>query len=186
MKIIKNTFLTFLALFILSCSKDDFSIELPQNPEQIQLEVIGSGTALGVTKTFTHPKTGEELKAECFLVDLLDSDTGEIIGAFQECIVENLIPSDGTITSQVISTINIHERGSIQYEGSIFHELQPPMQELNFNSSFVPVEDNVIHSTFKFLKMLGTVSVNGDVNYYKLGPGIIIFNYTLSVKLVNE
>ncbi len=186
MKIIKNTFLTVLISFIFSCSNDDCTVDTPQNPDEVQLEVIGKGTALGVTKTITHPETGEETQAECYLVDLLDSDTGETIGTFQECILENFIPSGGTIASQVISTINIHERGSIQYEGSIFHEITPPVQELNFNSSFNPLENNVINATSEFQEMVGTISVNGDINYFSLGPGIIVFNYNLSIELIDE
>lgn len=182
MKIIKYTFLTSLSLFILACNGDDYTGGTPE-PEQIQLTVIGRGTVLSQSKTIVHPKTGETLEPDCFLMNLIDPDTGNIIGTLEDCVVENIIPSDGTITSRVITSINIDGRGTIQAENIVFQEILPPVQELNFSTLFIPTENNVINTTFEFEGMEGTVALEGEVNVKQMGDGIITFDCIFTINL---
>lgn len=182
MKIIKHIFLTSISLFILSCNSDDNSTGSTE-PKQIQLEVIGRGTAVGQPKTLVHPKTGENLEPDCFLMDLIDPKTGNVIGTLQDCVVNSETPSDGTITSRVITSINIDGRGTIQAENIVFQELQPPYNELKFNTSFTPTENNVINTTFEFEGMEGTVALDGEVNLSNLEQGIVTFNCNFIINL---
>lgn len=182
MKIIKHFFLASIALFIVSCNSDDNTVGSPE-PMQIQLKVTARGTVLGQPKTIVHPKTGETLEPNCFLMELIDTDTGNVIGTLEDCVVNNETPSDGTITSRVITSINIDGRGTIQAENIVFQELLPPLQELNFKTSFTPTEDNVINTTFEFEGMEGTVSLVGEVSLKNLEQGIVTFNCDFTINL---
>lgn len=174
--------LLIITLVIISCSNnDDYSVQ--PEPKQIQLIVIGRGTVLGQSKTIIHPKTGETLEPTCFLMELVDPNTGKVIGTLEDCVVTNETPSDGTITSRVITSINIDGRGTIQAENIVFQELLPPLQELNFKTSFTPTEDNVINGTFEFEGMEGTVSLNGEVSLKNLEQGIVTFNCEFTINL---
>lgn len=182
MKIIKSIILFTLTILFVSCNGDDYTGGTPEH-EQVQLTVIGRGTVLSQSKTIVHPKTGETLEPDCFLMDLIDSDTGNIIGTLEDCVVESLIPSDGTITSKVITSINLDGRGTIQAENIVFQEIQPPMQELNFATSFIPTENNVINTTFEFEGMEGTVALEGEVNLKQMGEGIVTFDCIFTINL---
>ena len=181
MKTKKIAQLLFTALLIISCNTDNDPMQ--PGSEIIQLQVIGKGTALAQPKTFTHPKTGEILEADCYLMDLIDADTGDIIGTLQDCIVDNQIPSDGTITSRVITLISVEGRGNIQAESTVFQEIRPPVQDLNFNTSFTPTENNVIYTSFEFEEMKGTVSLVGEVSYKDFGEGILTFHNNFNIEL---
>lgn len=188
MKFIKNIFLIVITIFSCACNSDDYTGDVP-NPKKIQLKVIGRGAAIAQTKTFTHPKTGEALEADSFLMDLIDPDTGNIIGTLQHCVVDRLVPSDGTITSRVITSINIHGRGTIQAESILFQEMQPPEApewEVIFGTSFTPTENNVIDTTLEFEGMEGTVSLDGEENFSDLVQGFISFDYTFTIELEND
>lgn len=182
MKIIRSLILIILTIPLVGCQNDDVSVETPE-PKQIKLTVIGRGTVLSQSKTIIHPKTGETLQPDCFLMDLIDPDTGNIIGTLEDCVVENIIPSDGTITSRVITSINIDGSGTIQAENIVFQEILPPVNELNFSTLFIPTENNVIHTTFEFEGMEGTVALEGEVNIQKIGQGIITFNCIFTINL---
>ncbi len=183
MKIINNVFLATIVLFILSCSSDDDNGVLP-TPEPIQLKVIGRGTILGQPKTIVHPKTGETLEPDCFLMDLVDPVTGDIIGTLQDCVVDNLAKGDGTILSRVITTISIDGRGTIQAENQVLQTLLAPVQDLNFTTAFTPTENNVINTTFEFDNMNGTVALDGEVSLANFDQGIVTFNCTFTIDLV--
>lgn len=182
MKSIKNIFLTGLTLFIFACNGDDNTGEAP-NTKQIQLKVNARGTVLGQAKTIVHSKTSETLEPICFLMELVDPDTGKIIGTLEDCVVTSETPSDGTITSRVITSINIDGRGTIQAENLVLQTIQPPIEELNFNTSFTPTEDNVINTTFEFEGMEGTVSLDGEVNLKNMGQGIVTFDCDFIINL---
>ncbi|SDM31831.1 hypothetical protein [Kriegella aquimaris] len=182
MKIIKNIFLIAISVCIFACNNDDYTGDAP-NTKQLLLKVNARGTVLGQPKTIVHPKTGETLEPTCFLMDLVDPDTGKLIGTLQDCVVSMETPSDGTITSKVITSIHIDGRGTILAENIVFQELRPPAQELNFNTSFTPTKNNVIYTTFEFEGMEGTVSLDGEVNLSKLGEGIVTFNCDFTINL---
>lgn len=182
MKIIKNILLIAITLCIFSCNNDDYAEGTP-NLKQVQLKVTARGTVLGQPKTIIHPKTGETLEPTCFLMELVDPITGKVIGTLEDCVVANETPSDGTITSRVITSINIDGRGTIQAENIVFQELLPPYEELNFKTSFTPTEDNVIKGTFEFVGMEGTVSLIGEVSLKNLEQGIVTFNCDFTINL---
>ncbi|WP_131453987.1 hypothetical protein [Neotamlana sedimentorum] len=168
-------------MLIVSCHNDDCPIQ--PEPEIIQLKVIGKGTAVAQSKTFTHPITGEVLEADCYLMNLIDLDTKNTIGTLEDCVIEMQVPSDGTITSRVITLISIDGRGTIQAESSVFQEIQPPVQNLNFNTSYTPTENNVINTSFEFEGMEGTVSLVGEVSYKDFEEGILTFNNNFTIEL---
>ncbi|PXX27366.1 hypothetical protein [Arenibacter sp. ARW7G5Y1] len=182
MKIIKVIFLFSIALFNFACSSDDKTCEAP-DPKSIQLKVTARGTVLGQPKTIVHPKTNETLEPTCYLMELVDTSTGKVIGTLEDCVVSSETPSDGTLTSRVITFINIEGRGTIQAENMVFQELIPPYQDLNFDTSFTPTENNVINTTFEFEGMEGTVSLEGKVSFINLGEGIVTFNCNFNINL---
>ncbi|GAA4273771.1 hypothetical protein U6A24_02460 [Aquimarina gracilis] len=182
MKITRIIFLIIITLFILACNNDNDYSDLSES-ETILLKVIGRGTVLGQPKTIVHPKTEEELEANCFLMDLVDPDTEEIIGTLQDCVLSMLVPSDGTITSEVITSININQRGTIQAENLVFHEVRSPILEFNFDTSFTPTENNVMSTTLEFEGMKGKVSLEGEANLSQLQEGIITFNNLFTIEL---
>ncbi|MBS9460924.1 hypothetical protein KIM67_00775 [Flagellimonas sp. 389] len=181
----QSIILKIISLFIFACSNGDINEEAVA-PEQIQLKVIGRGTSVGQPKTIVHPTTGENLRPNCFLMDLVHPETGAIMGTLQDCIVDMHIPSDGTITSTVITSINIHGRGTIQAENIVFHEIRPPVNELNFDTSFIPIENNVIDTTHEFENMEGTVSLEGEVSFAEFDKGILIFNSLFTINLQSD
>lgn len=182
MKITRIIFLITITLFIVACNNDD-NYSDQSEPETILLKVIGRGVVLGQPKTIVHPKTGEELEGNCFLMDLVDPDTEEIIGTLQDCVVSMLVPSDGTIISEVITSININQRGTIQAENLVFQEVRSPIIEFNFDTSFIPTENNIINTTLEFEGMKGKVSLEGESNLSQLQEGIITFNNLFTIEL---
>lgn len=184
MKIIKNFLLIVSALLVLACNNDDYTTNAPVDGE-IQRVVNARGTVLGQPKTITHPKSGETLNPICFLMELVDPDTGKIIGTLEDCVVSSETPSDGTITSRVITSINIDGRGTIQSENLVLQTIQPPVEEFNFKTSFTPTEDNIIHTTFEFEGMKGTVSLDGEVNLKNLESGIATFDCDFTIHLMS-
>lgn len=184
MKIIKNFLLIVSALLALACNNDDYTGDTPAD-KQFQLVVKARGTVLGQPKTITHPISGEILEPMCFLMELVDPDTGKIIGTLEDCVVSSETPSDGTITSRVITSININGRGTIQSENPVLQTIEPPVEEFNFKTSFTPTKDNVIHTTFEFEGMKGTVSLDGKVNLKYLDEGIATFENDFTIDLIS-
>ncbi len=184
MNSIKHIFLTAIAMFGLACTSDDDTGIVP-SPERVQLKVIGRGTAIGQPRTIGHPKTGETLESVCFLMDLVDPDTGNVIGTLQDCVVDNVTHSDGTILSRVITSININGRGTIQAENQVLQTLRPPAEAFTFTTSFTPIGNNVINTTFEFEGMEGTVALDGEVNLTNFDQGIVTFdcNFTIALEL---
>lgn len=182
MKIIKKIAFALFAILIVACDSDDNAGGVPE-PEQIQLKVIGKGTALGQVKTIVHPKTGETLESVCFLMDLVDPETGKIIGTLQDCVVNTVLNDDGSSLSRVITSVNLDGRGTIQAENQVLQTPQPPLEEFNVITSFVPTENNVINTTFEFDNMEGTVALDGVVNLENFEQGIVTFNCEFTIDL---
>ncbi len=185
MKIINNVFLITITLFSFACDGDDYS-EPVREPKLTQLEVIGRGTAVGELKTIVHPKTGETLEPVCYLMDLVDPITGEVIGSLQDCVVDNVANGGGTIISRVITSITIDGRGTIQAENQVLQTLQSPAEALHFKTSFTPTENNIINTTFEFEGQEGTVSLDGEVNLTNFDQGIVTFycNFTIDLESI--
>lgn len=184
MEIIKHIFLIVVVALFVGCNDDDHTETLP-NKKQIVLNVTMTGEALGKLKTIVHPLTGETLEPNCFLLDLRDSNTDKVIGTLQECIVDNVVPGNGTITSKVIMSINLHGQGSLLAENLVLYEIQTPLEEFNFWTSSNPNENNAI-GTGNFKDMVGKVSLEGEVNMAKMNQGIITFNHQYTIILESD
>lgn len=170
-------YMVLIALFMVSCSNDDNNVI---TPTQVQMTVLAEGPSIIQGKTLTHPQTSEVLEAGCFLMDLKNPSTNEVIGTLQDCVINDVFNEDGTITSRVISTINMYERGSIVVENQV---LQTPTEtEGILTTLFHPIENNIIDSSGEFEGMSGTVALDGeiDVTQFETG-GIVVFNCTFTV-----
>ncbi|WP_190810409.1 hypothetical protein [Flagellimonas sp. S3867] len=182
MKVVKYIFLACCSFLILACSNDDYNKDSPE-PKQTQIKVIGRGTAVAQSKTIVHPKTGETLEPNCFLMDLIDPETGNVIGTLQDCVVDNVTDSAGIIVSRVITTININGRGTIQAENQVTQTLKPPAEALNFKTEFFPTENNIIAAAFEFEGQEGTVALDGEVSLSNFEQGIVSFNCNFIINL---
>jgi hypothetical protein len=139
-KIIK--YLILMSLFIVSCNNVE--------PGGIQMIVLSSGSSLAEIKTFVHSQTGEILEASCYLVDLIDPETGDIIGTIQYCRIENITPPEGHNISRLITTININGIGSLVVESQELQTTQSPVKLFNSIVQASPVENNIIGATYEF------------------------------------
>ncbi len=182
MKSIKQIFIISILLFALACSSDDYD-DNPKEPELTEIRVIGRGVAIAQPKTIVHPKTGETLEPNCFLMELIDPDSGDLIGTLQDCVVDNVTDSVGTILSRVITSINIDGRGTIQAENQVIQTLQPPDEALKFKTLFTPTENNIINATFEFEGRKGTVALDGEVSLADFDQGIVSFNCNFTINL---
>ncbi|AUP77789.1 hypothetical protein [Flavivirga eckloniae] len=183
-RIINMIFLIIIPPLFIGCNNDDDTVHVPEN-KQVTLKITGKGTVLGQTKTFPHPKTGETIEALCFLMDLIDSETGNIIGTLQDCVVESIYYGDGTYTSKVITSINIDGRGSIQSESEVLHTMQPPVPDFKtivFTTTCTPTKNNIVDTTFEFENMEGTVSLDGEVKI-GLGKDIVAYNNNFTINM---
>ncbi len=178
----KIYYLLIIPFFLIISCTDDHDQYEPE-PENVHLKVIGKGTVQGLPRTIIHHNTQESLVATCFLMDLIDPETQDTIGTLEDCVLSMVTPSDGTITSEVITSIQIDGRGTIQSENIVFQELIPPVNELNFITSFTPTENNVFNATLEFEGMEGTVSLEGEINLSQLGEGIVTFNCLFEIQL---
>ena len=182
MKIIKNIFFALITVLFVACSDDDFVGNHP-NDKQIELQVAIKGTAIGQVKSIVHPLTGETLEPTCFLLELLDPVTKKVIGTLQDCIVDNVVPGDGAITSRLMTSMNLEGRGSILAESIVQRIIQPPVEEFYFSTHFTPKENNVIETTGEFDGMLGKISLKGEVNMANMDQRIMTFNNNYTVNL---
>ncbi|WOD44079.1 hypothetical protein [Hwangdonia lutea] len=129
-----------------------------------------------------HHQNGKQLEAFCFLMDLVDAKTGEIIGTVEDCDVGTTEFEDGTLVSQVITKFNFNGKGSITSESSV---LQTPIGDGRFTTVFVPTENNIIDATFEFEGAKGTATLNGEVDLSQFDNNIIIFNCVFELKFTN-
>lgn len=182
MKSIKNSYLTIILLFFIACKSDDNygSPEVPI-PTRTQLVVVGQGPAVGQTKIIVHPITGEVIESVCFLMDMIDAKTGEVIGTLQDCDLKTEEFEDGTLLSRVLTTFNLEGRGSITSENQVF---QAPINDARkFSTLFEPMEDNIVDTSFEFEGGTGRVSMSGDIDLSNFDSGIIVFNCTFTIDL---
>lgn len=182
MKHLKIMSLAIVALLTLSCNNDDdYSNKNPQ-PVQQQLSVIAKGTAVAQEKTIVNPQTGEQAQAFCFLMDLIDAQTGEIIGTLEDCDTGTTEFEDGSLVSEITTTFNITGRGSIVSESLV---LQLPIGDGLFSTSFTPAENNIIDGTFDFEGIEGKTTLNGEVDLTLFDSNIITFNCQFDIEFIN-
>lgn len=182
MKTLKITVLALITLVAFSCSSDDDNYNNHPEPEVTQLKVIGIGTSVAQVKTIIHPETGVEQEAFCFLMDLIDYETGEIIGTLEDCDAGTTEQDDGSLISQITTTFNINGKGSIVSEGVV---LQTPIGDNRFTTSFTPTENNIIDGTFDFEGIEGTTTLNGEIDLSQFDNNIIIFNCVFDIEFIN-
>lgn len=181
MKIIKTIFLTATLLFAFSCNKDDDIIDAPAKTE---LNVIVKGTVEGERKTIVvNPQTGETDNGTCFLLDLVDAETGELIGTAEECALESEFLEAGIIVTEFITFFNFNGEGTIVAENSA---LQIPVANAFFRTSFTPIGQNIIDATSGFEGLKGTTVLNGELDTSQLAiAGILTVNNGYKIELVN-
>ncbi len=179
MKTIKFIILTCIVLLSFSCNSDDDAYG-NANPETTTLNVIGRGTSVAQVKTIVHPQTGEESEAFCFLMDLVDAETGEIIGTLEDCDTGTTELEDGSLVSQITTIFNFTGRGSITSESTV---LQVPIGNGFFTTSANPAENNIIDGTFEFEGVQGKTILNGEIDLSQFDNNIIIFNCGFELEL---
>ena len=182
MKIIKNTFLVLMTVLFFACDSDDYSGDAP-DPVQTQLKVIGRGASVAQLKTIMNPDNGQPVEAFCFLMDLVDSKTGEIIGTLEDCDMGTTENPDGTLISKIVTKFNFTGKGSITSRGDV---LQRPIGEGKFSTEFTPTEINIVAVTDDFLGLEGKTTLVGEVDLTRFDQDIIIFNCNFTIDLESK
>ena len=178
MKTIKLIILASVVLLSFSCNSDD-DYSNPR-PELDVLNVIGRGVSVAQEKTIIHPQTGEERQAFCFLMDLIDAETGEIIGTLEDCDTGTTELDDGSLVSEITTVFNLTGRGSITSESIV---LQVPIGDGGFITSFTPTENNIIDGSFEFEGVQGKTTLNGLIDLTLFDSNIITFNCEFEIEL---
>ncbi|WP_299227344.1 hypothetical protein [uncultured Psychroserpens sp.] len=179
MKTIKFIILTSIVLLSCSCSSDDDDFTEP-SLQTVQLNIIGRGISVAQEKNIIHPQTGEERAAFCFLMNLIDSETGEVIGTLEDCDTGTTELEDGSLISQITTVFNFTGRGTITSESIV---LQEPTGNGFFTTSFIPTENNIIDGTFEFEGVRGKSTLNGEIDLNQFDDNIIIFNCEFKLEL---
>lgn len=179
MKIIKYIFLTLVTILFIGCSDDDYDGDL-QEPQPSQIRVIAQGLAVAQAKTMTNPATGEQAEGFCFLMDMVDADTGKVIGTVNDCDIQTTEFPDGTLISTVVTTFNFDGRGSIT---SVSEVLQKPIGDGKFTTNSTPVENNIFDTTFDFEGGKGKVTLKGEIDLAQFDQNIVGFNCNFTIDL---
>ncbi|MEO1032326.1 MAG: hypothetical protein AAFX55_13020 [Bacteroidota bacterium] len=180
MKTIKFIILASIVVLSFSCESDDNYAN--SNPETELLNVIGRGTSVAQEKTIIHPQTGEEQQVFCFLMDLIDAETGEVIGTLEDCDTGTTEFEDGSLISEITTVFNFTGRGSITSESIV---LQVPIGDGGFETSFTPTQNNIIDGTFEFEGVQGKTTLNGLIDLTLFDSNIITFNCEFQIELTN-
>lgn len=175
MKTIK---IILLALLIVACSSNDED-NYQREPINIETKVLSEGTSVGQTQIINHPQTNEILEAKCFMVDLFDPESMEIIGTLQDCVIDRVDNGDGTITSWIITTINLNGRGTIVIENQVLHI--PTETEDIFRTNVLYPENNIIDGTNEFQGITGTVYLYGETDFSQINIGIVAIDGVLGL-----
>ncbi len=181
MKIIKNTFLALIALSFVACSDDDYTGHVPQQ-KQTQFRVIAQGQSVAKAKAMTNPATGEPAEGFCFLINMVDADTGEVIGTVNDCDIKTTEFPDGTLVSTVVTTFNFNGMGSIT---SVSEVLQTPIGDGKFTTESKPLENNIFDTTFDFEGSEGKATLIGEIDLSKFDQNIVGFNCNFTIDLVS-
>ncbi|MGB5819789.1 MAG: hypothetical protein WBG90_09920 [Saonia sp.] len=179
MKIIKNIFLLLSAVPFVACDGDDYSGDVPE-PQQTQLKVIGRGTAVAQVKTITNPDDGQPIEAFCFLMDLIDAETGEIIGTLEDCDMGTTENPDGSLISKIVTKFNFTGKGSITSRGDV---VQKSIGDGKFSTEFTPIDNNIVAVTDDFEGFVGKTTLVGEVDLTRFDQDIIVFNCNFTINL---
>jgi len=179
MKIINLILVVAFSSVFFAC-KDDNHIGKKPEQRQTQLKVLAKGAAVAQAKIKTNPDTGEPVEAFCFLMDLVDPETGEIIGTLEDCDLETTEFPDGTLLSKVLTKFNFTGKGTVTSWGEI---LQTPTGDGKFTTELAPVENNIIDATFDFKGSEGQVSLKGEIDLTQFDQNIVIFNCNWGIDL---
>jgi len=179
MKIIKNIFLAVTTILTVACNGDDYTGDVPVR-EPVQLRVIAQGSAVAQVKAMTNPATGEQVEGFCFLMDMVNADTGEIIGTVNDCDIKTTEFPDGTLVSTVVTTFNFNGKGSIT---SVSEVLQTPVGNGKFTTDATPSENNIFDTTFDFEGSEGKVTLKGEIDLAQFDQNIVGFNCNFTIDL---
>ncbi len=181
MKIIKNIFLIVVTVFFVACNDDDYTGNVPEQ-KQTQLKVIAKGPAVARVVSMTNPATGEAAEGFCFLIDMVDAETGEVIGTVNDCDIKTTEFPDGTLVSTVVTTFNFDGKGSIT---SVSEVLQTPSGDGKFTTESKPLENNIFDTTFDFEGSEGKATLVGEIDLSKFDQNIVGFNCNFTIDLVS-
>lgn len=179
MKTIKNIFLAVVTVSFVACTGDDYTGDVPDR-KQTQLRVIEKGPSVARIVNMTNPATGDPAESFCFLMDMVDADTGKVIGTVNECDIKTTEFPDGTLVSTVVTTFNFDGKGSIT---SVSEVLQTPIGEGKFTTGFTPVENNIFDTTFDFEGSEGKVTLVGEIDLTQFDQNIVGFNCNFTIDL---
>lgn len=170
-----------ITLLLVSCNNDDDYSVQPE-PQPTLLKVIGRGTAIAQAKTITNPDDGAPVEAFCFLMDLIDADTGEIIGTLEDCDMGTTENSDGTLTSRIVTKFNFTGKGSMTSRGDVLQTLID-VNDTKFTTEFTPTENNIVEVTDDFEGLVGKTTLVGEVDLERFDQGIVSFNCNFTIEL---
>lgn len=180
MRIFRNIFVLVLLITISSCDKDDdFTGEVPESPSA-ELKVIGKGTILAQPKSILDPRSGENATANCFFMELIDAETGEVIGSLDDCGLSMTPNDDGTQLAEQLAVFSITGKGTFISENFV---LLTPKEGAVFSTQFQPQANNILTGTGDFEGAEGTVSLDGEADLTLLDSGIVTFNCTFTVEI---
>jgi len=181
MKTIKNTAVLITLILFASCEEQQL-IEEP-TVKKHKFTVTAKGPSVGQIKVRTDPETGEQKEVTCYLVELVDPLTGEIVGTIEDCDIETVELPDGSFLSQVLSKFILFGRGTVTSRGEV---LQEPIGDGKYKTSSNPINDNVVNVTSEFANTRGKVMLKGEIDLNKYDHNIIIFNcnFTIDVESI--
>jgi hypothetical protein len=179
MKIINLIIVVALSSFFWAC-KDDNQIGKEPEQKQTQIKLIAKGPSVAQAKIKTNPDTGEPVQAFCFLMDLVDPATGEVIGILEDCDLETIEFPDGTLLSKVLTKFNLTGKGTITSWGEV---LQTPIGDGKFTTELTTAENNIIDATFDFEGSEGKVTLKGEIDLTQFDQNIVIFNCNWNIDL---
>lgn len=179
MKIIKSIFLIAVTVLFIACSDDDYTGDVPEET-QTQLRVIAQGQAVAQVTAMTNPATGEPAEGFCFLINMVDADTGKIIGTINDCDIKTTEFPDGTLISTVVTTFNFDGKGSFT---SVSEVLQTPIGDGKFSTESKPLENNIFDTTFGFEGSKGKTTLAGEIDLAQFDQNIVGFNCNFTIDI---
>ena len=183
MKIIINVQLLFIILILTGCSGDDYSsppdvIQSSINQKVIKVRV--EGEAYAETKFTIDPETGQNNYFSCFTVDLIDELSGEKVGTFQECNINQITTQGGVLMMNSKATFSINGKGSITSENKMIVLLS---EKGIVKFSLSPSNNNIIRGRGSFGNISGRVYGEGEVDFSRLSEGIAQFNSGYQIRI---
>ncbi len=177
MKTIGYAVVLLALLSFASCEDQKMTEEVP-TLKRTQFTVTAKGPSVGQIKVKTDPETGAQKEVTCYLVELVDPQTGETVGTIEDCDIETVELPDGAFLSRVLSKFILYGRGTITSRGEV---LQKPVGDGKYKTSSTPSEDNIVNVTSEFAGASGKVMLRGEIDMNQYDHNIIIFNCNFTI-----